>query len=202
MGTQEIFGAVAGGLSLVAWAIYIVAILRGTTRPSRATWWILTLVGLMILATYYQGGARETVWVPVMYVVGPLIVALLSLKYGDGEKWQNLDKWCLWGSIFGALMWAIFDNALVGLVINIAVDLLGISLTIKKSYLDPYSEDVTAWTIEAIASLLNLVAVTTWALTWDSFGIWVYPVYMVIFNGLIAGLLIFGRWRNPKPVSE
>ncbi len=33
-------GWVAGVLSLVAFVPYIVAILRGETRPNRATWWI------------------------------------------------------------------------------------------------------------------------------------------------------------------
>src|SRR5688572_11025851 len=90
-------GKVAGVVSFVAFVPYILAILRGETKPNRATWWIWTVVGFMLGASYYSSGANNTIWVPVSYIVGPLVTALLSIKYGEGG-WNRFDKGCLLGA--------------------------------------------------------------------------------------------------------
>ena len=187
---QSIIGGVAGTLSAVAYVLYIVSTVKGPTRPNRATWSILTLVGLIILMSYYNEGARETIWVPLAYVLGPLIITLFAIKYGEGG-WKGLDKWCLTGAIAGALLWTISGSALLALLINIGVDLLALLPTIKKAYLRPEGEDRTAWALEAAASFINLAAVKPW-----TFSIWIYPVYLAVFNGLIAALLIYGRYKK------
>ena len=183
-------GILAGTLSGIAYLLYIIRTIKGPTKPNRATWWILTLVGLIILASYYREGARETIWVPLAYVVGPLVIAFLSLRYGEGG-WEGLDKWCLVGALCGAGLWAISGSALTALLVNIGVDFLGIIPTIKKAYLRPAGEDKTAWALEAIACWLNLGAIKIW-----TFSIWVYPVYLAVANGLIALLLIYGQYKK------
>jgi hypothetical protein len=47
-------GEIAGIIALVACPIYVHDILRGVTRPNRATWWIITLVGCLIAASYWE----------------------------------------------------------------------------------------------------------------------------------------------------
>ena len=102
---QLIVGIAAGILSLAAYALYIRAIWRGTTKPSRSTWWVLTLVGLLILLSYYAEGARESIWVPIVYVAGLLLVAILSVKRGEGASWSRIDRWCFTGAVFSMLLW-------------------------------------------------------------------------------------------------
>lgn len=195
MDYYSILGLVAGVLSFVAYAMYCVAILRGTTKPSRSTWWVLTLIGSMILVSYWIGGARETIWVPLSYVIGPLAIALLSIKFGEGEGWSKLDKICFSLSATSIVLWAILayflgieESSLIILVINLAADFIGLIPTITKSYLRPEHEDLPAWTLESIASLLNVFAIASWA----SFSIWSYPVYLLIVNGMVTLLL----WRS------
>ena len=89
-----LLGWVAGVLSLVAFVPYIVAILRGETRPNRATWWIWTTTGAVLLASYYFSGAETTIWVAVSYFVASLVTALLSIRYGEGGS-TPLDRGCL-----------------------------------------------------------------------------------------------------------
>jgi hypothetical protein len=180
MNNLEIFGIIAGILSFIAYLSYIVTILLGKTRPSRSTWWVLTLVGMLIASSYYAGGARTTIWIALSYVVGPFIIALLSLKYGEG-KWERLDTYCFTGSIIGAVVWYVAHSALLGLIINIGIDFLGLIPTVKKSFLHPQGENRLAWTLELIASFLNMFAIDRW-----SFSIIIYPIYLLVMNGIIA----------------
>ena len=186
-GLQSLFGEAAGGLSFTGFALYVWSTLKGQTRPNRATWWVLTLVGVMIASSYFTEGARNTIWIPVSYVAGPLIVALLSLKYGDGE-WETLDIWCLVAALLSAVVWLLFQAPFVTLMINITMDFIALIPTIKKSWARPDGEDRAAWALETAACALNLVAVERWA-----WGIALYPVYLVVVNGAITLVLYRGR---------
>ena len=192
MTTPEIFGILAGALSFSAYILYIFSTLFGKTKPNRATWWILTLIGLMIASSYYAEGARATIWVAVSYVLGPFIIAVLSLKYGEG-KWEKLDKWCLIVALISVPVWYISNSAILVLVINIFLDFVGLLPTIKKSYLRPEGEDKVAWTLESLAGILNIFAIERWI-----FGIAFYPIYLLTINGIITLLLYRSTFFKKK----
>lgn len=179
----SISGLIAGALSFTAYLLYIFTTLWGKTRPNRATWWILTAVGCIILASYYSAGARDTIWVPVSYILGPLIVALLSLRYGDGG-WTRFDRFCLYGAGVSIILWWFFSSPVLALLTNILIDFLGLLPTVRKAYLRPEGEDRIAWALEFSANAINLFAVGEWI-----FAIAVYPIYLVMMNGLITALL-------------
>ena len=177
---HEVFGILAGVVSFLAYFFYIVTIPFGKTRPSRSTWWVLTLIGFMIAFSYWSLGARDTIWIALSYTLGPLIIALLSLKYGEG-KWQKLDTICFSVSLASALVWYISNSAIIALLINIFMDFVGLLPTIQKSYLRPSGEDRPAWTLESIASILNILAIENWV-----FSIAFYPIYLALINGIIT----------------
>jgi hypothetical protein len=184
-------GKVAGVISLVAFIPYVLATLRGKTRPNRASWWIWTVVGSMLGASYYSSGADHTIWVPVSYIIGPFVIAILSLKYGEGG-WTRFDRACLLGAGASALMWWLFSSPLVALCINIVIDVMGALPTIRKSYREPEGEDRTAWTLFSVGNTVNLLAIEEW-----TFAIAVYPVYMFLTAGLITLLVL-----RPRRASE
>lgn len=178
-------GKVAGVLSLLAFLPYIVMTARGRTRPNRATWIIWMVVGLMAGSSYWASGARETMWVPVSYIIGPSAVLLFALKYGEGG-WTKLDRACLAMALMSGVLWWLTGNPLVALCLNIFVDFLGAVPTAVKAWRKPESEDRTAWMFWFLGSVANMFAVTKW-----TFSIAVYPVYMV--SGI--SLIIFALYR-------
>lgn len=182
-------GKVAGIVSLAAFVPYILAILRGETKPNRATWWIWTVVGFMLAASYYSSGANHSIWVPVSYVIGPLVTALLSIRFGEGG-WSLFDRCCLLGAGLSVMLWWVFSSPLVALLINIFIDFLGALPTIRKAYYKPEEEDRAAWGLFFIANAINLFAVEAWTLATAS-----YTLYMFFASGVIAGL-VFRRNRK------
>jgi hypothetical protein len=187
MSIGEIAGVIAGVLALTAFVPYIIAILRGSTRPNRATWFIWTVVGLLLATSYYSSGAHDTLWVPVAYVAGPLVVAVLSIKFGEGG-WTWLDRLCLFGAAASAPLWWLSGSPLIALVINLLIDALGALPTIRKSYYNPQGEDRTAWALGLAGATVNLFAIEAW-----SFEIAAYPVYMFVANATIAALVLVPR---------
>jgi anti-anti-sigma regulatory factor len=186
---QSTIGIVAGALSIVAVIPYIVTTLRGQTQPHRITWWILSVLGLMMSASHFAAGGGSTVWVPLCGAIGQLAVAILSLRYGTGG-WSHLDRLCLAGVGLSLVLWRQFDSPLLALGLNIAIDFLGCLPTIRKAQRDPAGEDVHTWCIYALSGGLNLLAVQRWTLAET-----VLPLYLALCPGLITLLLIRRYWR-------
>lgn len=180
-------GQVAGVVSLVAFVPYILAILRGETRPNRATWWIWTATSFVLLASYYFSGADTTIWVPASYFAASFVTALLSIRYGEGGA-TPLDRGCLAGAAAGLLAWWWFDSPVVALVTALGVDFAGALPTIRKAWVAPHTEDRLAWGLFIAGNTLNLVAVDRW-----DFAIAIYPIYFFVVSGTIAALVLRPR---------
>ena len=185
-----IAGKVAGVVSLVAFVPYIIATLRRQTKPNRATWWIWTVVGLMLGASYWSSGANHTIWVPASYIIGPLATAILSLRYGEGG-WTRFDRYCLIGAGVSAVLWWVFSSPLVALSINLCIDCAGALPTVRKAYANPEGEDRLAWIMFFAGNSINLLAIEHW-----NFAIASYPVYMFFGSGIITALILRPRKKR------
>lgn len=193
---KAVLGIIAGIIAFSAYIVYIVSIIRGRTKPNRATWWIWAFMGLVIGLSYYVSGAVNTIWVPVVEFIGPLVIALLSIKYGEGGLNNKTDLVCLFGAIVSIILWIIFNNPVVALVINLVVDSFAVVPTIKKSYLRPEGEDFWAWFGTGLADSLNMFAVERF-----TFAILVYPIYMLVSDFIIIFILLLKKKGIMKDVS-
>ncbi len=182
-------GILAGVVAFLAYVLYIAAIVRGYTKPSRTTWWIWSVLGMIIGVSYFLSGAENTIWVPLGEVVGPFVIALLSLKYGVGG-WSPIDKFAILGSVGSLVLWGISGSPLVGLVASLSIDFLAVVPTVVKTYYKPEEEDRLAWSLTGLGNFLNLFAVEKWV-----FAIAVYPVYATIIDGVVLALL-FRKKKN------
>jgi hypothetical protein len=176
-------GILAAALATISHIFYIVAIIRGQTKPSRITWFIWAALGIIIASTYYYSGARSTLWVPIGEAFWYTAIAILSVKYGVGG-WQKIDKIALVGVAISGVLWYISGSPIWGLVAALGVDLMAAAPTIYKSYKNPETEDKSAWILTSLGSLINVIAINSWV-----FSIIVYPLYMLIMNGSITALL-------------
>jgi hypothetical protein len=181
---HSVLGMGAGFFSILCVVPYIITILKGKTRPSRATWWIWFVLSSTISLSYYSTGATTTIWLPVCGGLGQLVVALLSLKYGEGG-WSRFDRVCLMGVGISLLLWWGFNAPFVALLCNLIIDLLGAMPTILKSYREPHKESLLTWSLYLTGSILNLFAVEHWSITLAMF-----PLYIFIVNAAIVGCLL------------
>ncbi len=186
MTAHAALGVTAGVLSFVPCPIYVRSMVQGRTRPDRVTWWVLALGSGMIAASHYASGGRDTVWLPIGYAASFTVIALFSLKYGDGPwRLHRLDRLCLGGAVASAAVWWSFDAPLPALVMTMVTEFIGLIPTAKKAYERPSTEHPTAWVITTLASILNVLAVGDW-----SFAAAGYPIYVLVTNAAIVGLIV------------
>lgn len=185
MNFHFIVGVLAASCSLVAISKYVPSILRGETKPNRATWIIWNITNIILLVSYFSVGARTTIFLPTIYAINGLIVLILSIRYGVSH-WSRLDYWSLFVAGISLVIWFITKNPLTALLMNLLMDSVGYLPTLKKIFYDPLSENRTAWTFTTLGSFINFFALTSL-----SFGIIVYPIIIFTMNAIV--LIIFYR---------
>jgi hypothetical protein len=189
---QATIGVIASLLCFLYSVPYIITILRGKTRPNRASWWIWVTIGIIICASYYSTGGGSTIWALACAVIGQLVIAILSIKYGEGG-WNRFDRMCLFGAGISLLFWWWFNSPFLAVLINIAIDVMAALPTLKKSYYNPETENIFSWTLYSIGSLLNLLTIEDWSIRLSAL-----PVYIFCVNTAIVLILL----RSKKPVKS
>ena len=191
---QELIGLVAGALAFLQLFPYVISILRGHTKPERATYGIWSLVNIIIVASYIASGAETTIWVGIAYMFSQMLVFGLSFKYGVGGV-NALDRICLMLALVGAVIWVATSNPMLALYFCLFVKLIGLIPTLRKVYYRPDTENTASWVMCAIASVLNMFALVSFAPE-----IALLPVYGLLGDGVMALMVLFPKVR-PRHMS-
>lgn len=181
--SYEMLGMIAGVLALAGYIPYIYSIFKGVTKPNRATWIIWTVVGGLLAVSYFNEGDINAIWLPIGYFIGPLFVAILSIWYGYSE-WTKLDKICLVVAIISIVPWLLSKDATITLLINVLIDASGALPTFVKTYQEPETEDLTAWSFFFVANTLQLFAISLWDVSTT------YPIYLFLLATTMVILIL------------
>jgi hypothetical protein len=190
MEIKSLFSIASSLLVIAAVIPFIVTILRDRHNPTgyhppMVTWTIWAGVDLIVVFSMLAKGAVSGL--VIGGAIGAVIVAALSLKYGECH-WEITDKICFGGAILGGLIALIRPE--LGLVVSNVVLFIGGCPTFKKAYLEPKKESLTIWSIFAASCVLGVLAVSNWTIA-GALG----PVTYLIIDGLIW-LILFVPWAK------
>jgi len=172
----EIF-AILSGLILAAGAPpYLIDILKGKTKPERATWFIWSVLGTIAFFSQLSlHGGWSLVFIG-LDGLGSIIVFLLSLRYGVGG-WSALDKAGLAIATIGVIISLLAHDATIALAGVVLADVAGVALTVQKTFRSPHSETSITWFFLGTSALFGALAVGKM-----QFNLLLYPVYLALAN--------------------
>lgn len=79
MTLAAVAGISAGTIDFVSFYPYIKSIIKGKTKPNRASFAIWAAVGTVILLSSFSAGARDTLWFVLSYtILGFIVLVCLS----------------------------------------------------------------------------------------------------------------------------
>lgn len=172
----EVF-AIASALILVAGAPpYLIDILKHKTKPERATWFIWSVLGTIAFISQFSLHGGWSLLFVGLDGLGSIVVFLLSLKYGVGG-WTLLDKVALVVAAVGVTISLIAHSPIIALCGVVLADVSGVVLTIRKTFLDPYSETTITWFFIGTSALLGALSVGKMR-----FALLLYPAYLAVAN--------------------
>ena len=174
-------------LPLIGPIIYIYEILKKGVRPNRMTRIIFLILGIITTASLWVQGSTFSIWLSVVSLFQAVLVFGVSIKYGEGG-FNKLDITVLVIALLGIVAWKLTDNAFWGLLFALVADFAGLYPTLVKSFKKPWEESYIFYLIDAIASLLNIIALGT-VFSIDA----VYSGYLLIVNALVAIIILLRR---------
>jgi hypothetical protein len=157
---HALIGALAGLVAVTQGAPYIVSVLRGHSRPHRASFGIWAGVGMVLSASYITAGARTTIWAGLALLAQDIIVFLLAIKRGEGGL-GHFDLACVAVAVVAVAAWAFTDDPAVAVYLSTAAIVVAFLPTLRKVCADPASESRFAWRLYAVSCVLNVGALTS-----------------------------------------
>lgn len=188
----EALGFLSGVLGLVYCFPYIRDILKGKTKPERASWLIWTVLGSISFFSQLAKGATNSLWMTGADTLGVAIIYLLAIRYGEGGLAPR-DIKALLVAAFGLVVWYFTKEPAFALLIVILVDGAGAILTLLKAYEDPESETMSAWFISGLSGFVAALAVGSF--DWILLS---YPIYIWLANWLVIVAMILGKRKINK----
>jgi hypothetical protein len=187
----EVFAILSGLIVLIGAPPYLFDILKGKTKPERATWFIWSVQGCIAFGSQAVLGAHWSLWFVGLNAAGNLAVWLLSLKYGVGG-WKRIDIAALIIAAVGLLLSLVTRNALLALWGVVIADFAGVIPTLQKTYHHPESETTITWFALGTSSLLAVGSVGTF-----KFSLLLYPIYFTFSNYVVLVAQALGKRAQP-----
>lgn len=112
-----------------------------------------------------------------------------SIKFGVGG-FRKIDILSLGGAGFSLVLWYLTNEPAVALFFIILTDLIGVNLTITKTWKNPETENWVGWAMCGVGGLLGTLAVGKFDFVLISF-----PPYVCLINSAMA-IIILARRKN------
>jgi len=187
---NEVLNGAASLLVIAAYFPYVIAILEGKTRPSKATWIIWTAINVMIAGGMLQSGALNAQIAAV--TIGDILIVGLAFRYGT-PGWKPVEKICLVLAALGAIAWVVTKDPLMAIVIGLAITVLGSVPTATKVWDDPGSENATAFGLMFLSCVVQTAAIPQW-----TFANALQPIVFFFTAGTIFGLITLRPRKTAK----
>jgi hypothetical protein len=186
----QLAGITAAAISFIGSLLYIAAVRNGTTEAIWSTWSVWLSQGILILLSNEGIGAKETNYKAYADVVGYSLILIAIILFAEKKAMRKRDKFFFGVAVMGsALLWFTMQSAFWVLILNLIVDATACVPTACKAYKNPETEDRYAWTLIALNSLVNLLAIRDWMQT-DRI---IYAMYFAIINGILAAIVLWPR---------
>lgn len=162
--------------------VYIKQTLKGETKPNRVTWLMWSIAPLIGTAAGISDGVGLAILPVFMSGFAPLLVFIVSFKNKKAYwKLEKFDYVCGTLSALALILWGITKEPMIAIIFSISADLFAAFPTFKKSWKQPETESVEAYSTGIFNALTSFFALKTFA-----FSELAFPIYLVLLNSSLV----------------
>jgi hypothetical protein len=162
--------------------VYIRQTLKGETKPNRVTWLMWSIAPLIATFAALSDGIRLAVLPVFMSGFAPLLVFIASFRNKQAYwKLENFDYVCGALSALALILWAISKEPMIAIIFSISADLFAAFPTFSKSWKQPQTESVEAYSTGIFNALTSFFALKTFTASELAF-----PIYLVLLNSSLV----------------
>jgi hypothetical protein len=199
MNISYIFGLIAGIAALITYGLYFKQILKGQSTPNPSTWVIWLLIGIINAITYFSV-TNNNLWQSfIVFAVtfSVCIVFIYSLFKGKFSKISKTEIIVFIIAITIGIFWQITSNDRISNLLLQGIYIISYIPTINGIIKKTCKEYYVSWIGAFIAYLFSTISVGfDPKVDWIAF---VHPIVNgLLGNGIVAGLIIYKKYKNKK----
>ena len=162
---KQLLGAIAIGLTIIAYYPYIRSIIQGKTKPHVFSWviWGTSTCIVFLAQLADKGGAGA--WVIGFSGIISIYVAFLAYIKRSDSSITRIDRLFFIVAMTALPIWYLTSDPLWAVVILTTVDVLGFAPTFRRSYILPFEEQLMFYVVMALRNLVVLSALENYSLT-------------------------------------
>jgi uncharacterized membrane protein HdeD (DUF308 family) len=179
-------GIIATVISVISFFPYLRDVFRRKTQPHSYTWLIWTILQVTGVVAMFNNGAGIGA---LALTVGAFFcgyIFILSLKYGT-KNITLFDTVCLIGALAAIAVYVFLHNPVLSVILITVIDFVGFLPTLRKAYVEPYSETISLYALGVIWSTFNIIAISTYSLTTT-----LYPS-CILFANAVCCLVLWAK---------
>ena len=163
--SKQLLGAIAIGLTIIAYYPYISSIIQGKTKPHVFSWviWGTSTCIVFLAQLADKGGAGA--WVIGFSGIISIYVAFLAYIKRSDSSITRIDRLFFIVAMTALPIWYLTSDPLWAVVILTTVDVLGFAPTFRRSYIRPFEEQLMFYVVMALRNIVVLSALENYSLT-------------------------------------
>lgn len=193
---KELLGAVAIGLTFIAFLPYIRSILQNKTKPHVFSWIIWGSVTFVVFLAQLADKGGAGAWPIGVSGMITIYVAFLAYMKKSDSSVTRIDWIFLTIALASLPIWYLTSDPLWAVVILTVVDLMGFGPTLRKAYFYPYDEQLVFYVIITLRNLVSIMALAHYSVTTILF-----PA-MTAAGCLVLIIVVFYRRRVNTAISK
>ncbi|HVJ92100.1 MAG TPA: hypothetical protein VM580_20005 [Labilithrix sp.] len=184
---KGIFAALASVLAVVGNVPYLRDVIRRAITPHPYTWFIWSIVsGVTFVGGLVKGAGIGAVPTGVAESF-TLVIFLFSLRNGFRGV-AKVDHLFLAAALLALISWAITREPTAAVVIVVSIDLIAFAPALRKTWLDPRSEQPILFVANVIRHALTLGALQNYNLATI-----LHSVSMIVTNTAMTLIIVLRR---------
>lgn len=185
---KTVIGVIAIILTFIGYIPYIKDIIAGKTRPHIYSWISWFLVGAIVFALQFSNNAGAGAFVTLAAEIACAIVIFLTIKYKVLSKITNIDKAFILLAFIALGFWLLAKQPIISAILLTLIDLLSFAPTVRKSWINPYSETLSFYFLNILRFGLATLSLSNYATV-----NLLYPITWFAANSMFVGMLFFRR---------
>ena len=185
---KTIFGITAIILTFVGYVPYIWSILKKKTKPHLYSWLVWVLDAFIIFVLQVTHGAGIGAYTTLAAGFLCLLVLVLTLINKGKSEIKPVDTFFLTLALIALVIWLFAKQPLVSALLITVVDLLGFVPTIRKSWNNPFSENIFFYIMNTLRFALAFFAMQQYSIITA-----IYPVIWFVVISLFSLMLVVRR---------
>jgi hypothetical protein len=187
---KETIAIIAAVLAIAGNVPYVVDVLKGRVQPHAYTWFVWTIVSVIVFFGQLAKGAGVGAIPTAASEIFTLIIFLLSLKYGfKGIK--KIDTLFLILALSGIIPWILTKDPTISVIIAVGIDVVAFIPTLRKTWLEPRTETPVLYAMNVARHILALFSMEAYNIATT-----LHSIAMITTNSIMTVFILKGGLKR------